>query len=255
MERELRLDGQARSRVPLADEVRDLIAREFIFSNAVPPGELLPSEKELSAGYGVSRVTLRAGMRSLQEAGLINIRHGVGSVVLPRPRAVTHGLDRLCSLETFAREAGRLVETEDLEWAEIPADAEMAARLDVRVGHPVLVIRRIKVYGGSRVAWIIDVVPEGVLSFETLKAEFAGSVLDVLLSHGEAGLEYADSEIAPVKLQVDIACRLGVAEGTAALFIDALARTADGRSIEWARSWLLPEHFHFSVRRRRRFGQ
>src|SRR5215211_2896752 len=91
----------------LVDEVRDLIARDFILSDAVPPGELLPSEKELAVRYGASRVTVRASIRSLHEAGLIKVRHGVGSIVLPRSRALMQGLDRMCSLETFAREAGQ----------------------------------------------------------------------------------------------------------------------------------------------------
>jgi DNA-binding FadR family transcriptional regulator len=48
----------------LVDEVRDLIAADFIFNGAVTAGQPLPSEAQLADRYGVSRVTLRAGMRS-----------------------------------------------------------------------------------------------------------------------------------------------------------------------------------------------
>src|SRR5437867_9336784 len=92
-------DERRPRRRPLVDEVRDLIAHELILNGAVSAGELLPSEKELCDRYGISRVTLRASMRSLQEAGLLKSRHGVGWVVLPG--TLMQSLDRLCSLETF----------------------------------------------------------------------------------------------------------------------------------------------------------
>jgi DNA-binding GntR family transcriptional regulator len=234
--------------------VRDSIAREYILNDSVPPGSLLPSEKDLSERYGVSRITVRAGLRSLQEAGLVSIRHGVGSRVLPRSHAMTHGLDRLSSLETFAVEAGQLVETTQLEWEEVQAREDLAQRFAVPVGHPLLAIRRVKVIGGSAVGWMLDYIPEGVLPFDVVRQQFEGSILDVLLSHPEAGIEYADAEIKPISLPADIARRLDVKRGSAALFVEAVASTADGHPVELAQAWLLPEHFRFSVRRRRPIG-
>jgi DNA-binding GntR family transcriptional regulator len=238
----------------LTDEVQEQIAHDFILNDLIAPGELLPSETELSARYGVSRVTLRAGLRSLQEAGLIAIRHGVGSVVLERSRAVTHGLDSLASLESYAKLAGQEIGTDQLEWDETPADGELAERLHIRDGHPVLSVRRVKTLGGVPVAWIVDYVPDGVLPFEVLRNEFRGSVLDVLLAHDEVGVEYEDTNIQPVNLSRELARRLGVKEGIAALYTDGVVWTANGKVGQLAESWLLPEHFTFSIRRRRQVG-
>ena len=238
----------------LSDEVRERIAGDFILNDLVAPGELLPSETELSARYGVSRVTLRAGLRSLQQAGLIAVRHGVGSVVLARSRALTHGLDSLASLESFAKESGHEMGTEGLEWQEMPAAGELAARLQVRDGHPVLAVRRVKTLDGVPVAWIADYVPDGVLPFEVIRQEFGGSILDVLLAHEEVGVEYEDSNIQPVNLPHEIATRLEVEEGLAAMYVDGVTFTARGSVVEYAESWLLPEHFCFSIRRRRQVG-
>ena len=238
-------------RRPLTDEVRELIAQEFVLSGAVAAGELLPSEKELSARYGVSRVTLRQSMRSLQDAGLIAVRHGVGSVVLERSRAVTHGLDSLSSLETFAREAGQTIGTDQLEIEELRADERLAARLNVAEGDAVLVVRRVKTLDGTPVGWIADYVPEGVLPFDVVRREFDGSILDVLLAHEELGVEYEDVNITPVNLPRDIARRLGVKAGGPAMYMDGITWTDRGTVAEFAETWLLPEHFCFSVRRRR----
>src|SRR6266508_1654773 len=45
------------------------------------PGAELPSEAELAARFGVSRLTLREAARSLQARGLVETRHGRRTVV------------------------------------------------------------------------------------------------------------------------------------------------------------------------------
>jgi DNA-binding GntR family transcriptional regulator len=244
-----------RPRPPLAEELRDAVARDLILSDLVPPGSLLPSEKELSARYGVSRPTVREALLMLQQAGLVATRHGVGSFVLPRPHALTNGLDRLCSIETFAREAGESIETQELEWEEVLADAEMAQRLGIPLGHQVLIVRRMKSLHGVPVGVIHDHIPAGVLGFDLLRSEFHGSTLDVILDHPELGAEYADSEIVPVSLDHALADRLQVAPGSAALLIDTVVSTVEGRALDWGVCWYLPQHFRFSVRRRRQIGE
>jgi len=97
-------------------------------------------------------------------------------------------------------------------------------------------------------------VPDGVLPFEVIRQEFGGSILDVLLAHEEVGVEYEDSNIQPVNLPREIATRLEVEEGLAAMYVDGLTFTARGSVVEYAESWLLPEHFCFSIRRRRQVG-
>ncbi len=72
----------------------------------------------------------------LQNEGLVGIRHGVGTYVLPRSHTLTNGLDRLCSIETFALEAGQTVHTEELEWEEVEADEQTAAKLSVDAWPP-----------------------------------------------------------------------------------------------------------------------
>ncbi|MFZ5850113.1 MAG: FadR/GntR family transcriptional regulator [Actinomycetota bacterium] len=53
----------------------------------VRPGERLPPERELATMLGVSRVTLREAIRSLQQNGYVESRRGRhgGTFVLPRP--------------------------------------------------------------------------------------------------------------------------------------------------------------------------
>lgn len=242
-----------RTRPKLTDEIRDAIAQELILSEEFKPGEGLPTEAELCQRYGVSRVTVRSALRSLQDAGYISIRQGKGSMVLPRPQAIAQGLDRLSSLESFAADQGARVSSTDLRVIERPLDKKEAARLERPTGTSALVIQRVKLYDNHRVAWMTDYVPQGVMPFDKLEAEFAGSVLDVLLAHIELDVQYSDCQINAVGLPPEIAHDLNVREGVPAIYLDELTRTRTGDIVNWALAWLLPEHFNISVRRRSQF--
>ncbi len=60
----------------LADALRDLVTREEL-----PTGCILPSERVLAEEIGVSRTTVVAAYRDLQEAGLVDRRTGSGTRV------------------------------------------------------------------------------------------------------------------------------------------------------------------------------
>lgn len=49
------------------------------------PGQSLPSIRELAAASGVSVITVKRAYEDLERAGVINTRHGKGSVVSERP--------------------------------------------------------------------------------------------------------------------------------------------------------------------------
>lgn len=236
----------------LTDEVRDALLQELVLSGAVPPGERMPTEAALCQRYGVSRITVRAALRSLQEAGYISVRQGQGSTVLPRAEAIASGLDQLCSFETFA--GARVVETVDLEMEHVALDADEARRLERRPDDRALVTRRTKLYGGVRAGWIVDYVPEDVLAPSILREEFRGSVLDVLLAHDELDVAYSDCDLQPLPASPALAERLGVASGVPVLLMDELTRASDGTVLNWSKAWLLPEHFRFFIRRRRQMA-
>lgn len=238
----------------LVDEVRDAVLADYIETGVVPAGERLPSEAELCERYGVSRVTVRAAMRSLQEAGAVTIRHGFGSTVLPRSVAIVSGLDLLCSVDTFARGDGGSLTTANTTVEELRADAALAETLEVPEGTRVLSIGRSKLHEGAPAGWLLDYVPTGVVDFDVLTEEFEGSVLDVLAAHDELKLDFADCEVVPVMLDPTVAHRMEVEPGVPALYMSEITRSSDGRVLDHGQAWLLPEHFRFCLRRRRPAG-
>ena len=57
--------------------------RSMIQSGALPPGSLLPSEKQLCGALGVSRMTLRQAYDALSREELVQSQRGRGTQVLP----------------------------------------------------------------------------------------------------------------------------------------------------------------------------
>jgi len=52
--------------------------RETIISGRLKPGDRLPSEKELSAEFGVSKASLREALRALEALGMLEVKQGMG---------------------------------------------------------------------------------------------------------------------------------------------------------------------------------
>lgn len=71
--------------------------QEIILSGELRPGDRLPPERELAKLLGVSRPTLRAGIRSLVAAGVLTARQGAGTFVVDSdgPLALDSGPLRL----------------------------------------------------------------------------------------------------------------------------------------------------------------
>lgn len=65
-----------------SDRVLQGLARAIILGE-LSPGALLPTEKDLSQRYAVSRPVVREAISRLGGAGLVATRHGLGSVVNP----------------------------------------------------------------------------------------------------------------------------------------------------------------------------
>lgn len=79
------------SAVRISQEIVEQI-KEAIVSGDLRPGDRLPSERELTEQFGVSRVTVRDALRILEASGLIEIRVGArGGAVVTAPGAAMVG--------------------------------------------------------------------------------------------------------------------------------------------------------------------
>ena len=89
--------------------------REQLERGELKPGDRLPPERSLALQTGVSRSSVRVGLRALSTMGIIQSRHGSGTFVADGPPTLeTEPLHFLAALHGFTRdemfEARRLLE-------------------------------------------------------------------------------------------------------------------------------------------------
>ena len=69
-----------------SDSIADLFGKQIL--TALRPGDTLPSEAEIAADFGVSRITIREAMKILSGRGLVSIARGRRAVVTQPDGAV-----------------------------------------------------------------------------------------------------------------------------------------------------------------------
>lgn len=139
---------------------------------ALGPGARLPSDAELCAEFGVSRMTARHAMQRLAEDGLIARRPGRGSFVAEPP--AYRRANRLMTFSQEMRRAGRIPSSRILERAIRPASRAEATNLGIAEREPVVVLRRVRLADGEPIA----------LETAILIRASADAVLDADLVHG-----------------------------------------------------------------------
>src|SRR6266511_6026271 len=98
----------------MAEEVVTQV-REMIQHGKLRPGDRLPSERELARQLGISRASLRPGLRFLAAIGVLTSRHGSGTYIATGPPALdSEPLSMLAALHGFTTdnmfEARKLLE-------------------------------------------------------------------------------------------------------------------------------------------------
>ena len=212
-----------------------------------PPGERLPAEPELAHQLGVSRATLREAMRSFEGQGLIRRRQGVGTFVVGHPRIIEGGLEVLESIEKMARKINLDVSMGALQITQIPASSIHAEALSVEEGSPLVKVSRVIFADNRPVAFLVDILPEDVLSPATLKVGFTGSVLDFLLRQGSPQPVYSATEIQAIPAPSDIAHALEIQRGDVLLLFIAHEYSVNHRVIAYSLSYFIPGYFKFRV--------
>ncbi len=114
------------------EHVRALIER-----GELRPGNRLPAERELATQIGVSRPTVRAGLRALSAMGVVRTRHGAGTFIPELPILHSEPLSFLAALHGFTREemyeARRILEVGAAGLAAERASAEQLTSMSEEV--------------------------------------------------------------------------------------------------------------------------
>ena len=136
------------SPVPLYYQIREQLRRQ-ILNGALQPGDRLPSESQICAECGVSRMTARMALTQLANEGLVVRKRGKGTFVAP-PKATFHEFPSYLSSYTeimgrLGLQAGAQVRSREV----VPAPPSVAEPLQIAPGDPVVRIVRVRYTDGE----------------------------------------------------------------------------------------------------------
>ena len=214
-----------------------------------PAGQRLPSEPDLAKQLGVSRATLREAMRTFETQGLIRRRQGSGTFVVGKIQALDSGLEVLESLETMAKRLGLEVSVSDLNIESIASDDELATVLNVSSGAALTRVRRVVRADSRPAAYLVDVLPESILHSKDLPDNFHGSVLDFLLSRGDA-LTSSRANVSAIGATAEVAKALEIQRDDVLLHFYSQLFDEHNKVVDYSLSYFIPGYFHFHVVRR-----
>jgi GntR family transcriptional regulator len=220
----------------------ELALRERIA--ALSPGDPLPSDAELCAEFGVSRMTARNAMQRLADDGLVIRVPGRGSFVAEPP---THR--RADRLMTFSREMerrGRHPSSRLLNREIRPSTAAEAAALGIAAGEPVVALRRLRLADEEPIA-----IETATLNRATgpvvMGADLEAGSLHDALARGGFHLRRGTATIAAAPATYDDARHLGLRKGDALLVERRVILDTHGRRIESTESRYTADRYALDI--------
>ncbi|MFC6880668.1 MULTISPECIES: FadR/GntR family transcriptional regulator [Actinomadura] len=172
------------SNIPLAARVAEQL-RQRIGSGEFTVGTKLPTELQLAQELGVSRNSVREGIRALVHAGMLRARAGDGTYVTASD-ALAPALRRRATTEraVHVEEVRRLLEREGARLAALRATPEQ--RVALREAHTA----RLKAKSGAEYM-------EADLTFHHVLMEASGNPLLCDLYRGTGGIEESVHRVTP----------------------------------------------------------
>lgn len=175
--------------------------RRDIAEGRLQPGDQLPSFAELRDRFGVSVTTTQRALRELKDEGLVEGRMGKGTFVREKRRIFVHSASYVAPTESgrwaWGEEAERhgMVGSQRMKPVrEVPADAEVADRLGLEVGAPVVLRARVMLLDGEPVELTDSYYPAELVRGTPLAGQkrVKGGSPAALAAIGHAAVEYQE---------------------------------------------------------------
>jgi GntR family transcriptional regulator len=235
--------GFVSQQIPLYYQLASVV-RDQILSGRYAVGARIPTEADLVAAYGVSRITVRQALSSLEQEGLVRREVGRGTYVTGhRPftgrQRVEGSLDDLISIV-------QSTSVQLLDLRTTPASQEDAMVLGVAPGDPVVQATRLRLHHGEPYGHLVNVISHEY-GRRLSKRDWQGSVLRVLEDKLKLHLRDADQNVRAALADAGLARALGTRVGAPLLAVDRVVRLDDGRPLLHTRVHYRSDVYSFTI--------
>jgi GntR family transcriptional regulator len=224
-------DLSARASDPAHARIEQWLER-LIATGRLRPEDKLPAEVEMAAALGVSRMTLRQALATLEAKGLLVRRRGRwGGSFVAEPR-IEVDLSGLPGFTEQMRRAHVRAGARVLRAETVPAPPEVRRALRLPRGVKVHLVVRVRSANRSPLALEESHFPAELFP-DLLSHPLNGSLYTLLRGYGSSP-HSALEELEPAKATEEQAALLGIERDDPLLRITRTAFAADGRPVEHA---------------------
>ncbi|MFT3719160.1 GntR family transcriptional regulator [Pseudorhodoferax sp.] len=236
---------------PLYARLREQLRTEILEGRRAP-GDQLPSESELTAHHGVSRITVRQALNDLQKEGLVVKARGKGSFVA-RP-SVAQDLTRLRGLGEAMAGAGHQVRGRQLARRLVKAPAAVAERLGLAPGVRVLELQTLRYLDLAPLSLNHSWLPQAI-GARLARLDIGNrDILSVYENELGLAVHHADLAIGAALATPAQARLLGVEPASAVLQVERVLAAADGAPLHFERTVYRADLFRYQLTTARAAG-
>jgi GntR family transcriptional regulator len=210
------------------------------------PGDKLPKEKDLAASLGVSRMTLRQSLGSLESRGVVaRIPGRQGGTFIQQPR-IECDITGLAGFTEQLRRGHVRASARVISSDVVPASRPVAKALELAPDASVYEVVRVRSALRQPLALERSYLPVELFP-GLLDKRLSGSLYTRMRRDYGLGPQTATEFLEPFIATAAEAQLLDVPEGSALLLIERTARTTSGQPVEFARDLFRPDRIRISV--------
>lgn len=229
------LDPQ--SSQPLYQQLQRAL-REAIEKGALGPEDALPSERQLAADLGISRITVRKALDGLADLGLLVRRHGSGNFV---GGVIEKNFAKLTSFSEDMRARGMVPSNQWLKRAAGRVTPDEAMRLALSPGAEVYRFHRLRFADEEPMALEYCTIAASALP----DIDAVGDSLYEALERAGNRPVRALQRLHALLLDAEQARLLAAKPGDAGLLVERVGYLRDGRAIELSQSYYRGDTYDF----------
>jgi GntR family transcriptional regulator len=207
---------------------------EAIGEGGLTPGERLPPERQLAEWAGVSRMTLRQALGTLERRGLVTRSRGRrGGTFVAEPK-IERDMTTLAGLTQQLRRQGHRAGARLLSKREGPSGRRTAEALGLRLGEPVYEVVRLRLSDDAPLAIERSLFPAHRFPL-LLDCPLEGSLYELLEERYGEPPRRAVERLEPLVADSSEAELLRVKTGAPLLLVERTAYNAAETPVEYAR--------------------
>ncbi len=217
--------------------------KDYLESGRLVPGQKLPSENEMARQMNISRVTLRTALQKLELLGYVDRKRGVGTfVVASKAQRIDAGIERLVSISDVIRQRGHTPGAKKVQITAEKADEQIASELQIHVGDPVTVIKRIRTMDGQPLMYDTNIFPASVIQQNVTETEIGSSIFNYILKQKKLNVTHAVARLVPGMADERMAKMLDVEVGTLLICLVQVHYINENDAPIWQSTLSFPEN-------------